>query len=299
MQIITVLRSKRSAISIPSNGPNGAAIAMTLAYIKLVVTVMPCLINNVGIHISVRLRYGGINRSRNAARARTGSGNAGSGKGRPYSRSTRASSRFITASASSMRPFCASQRGLSGKRRRIHHTTIAPTTPKRHDRHRAETDSLRKGRCATTHVLRHELGDVRADRHDLHANANPRDEAPEVQPKRRVLERHDDVGRGVPEQRPGEDRAPPETVGEKTACRRANEQAGKQRRDETRHAARAEQTVRRRGQNAATHETRRDVAGEHQVIQLEEKPEAQQHHQLPDRARGGQAVEPRGNARTA
>ncbi|AJX68726.1 hypothetical protein DM50_3672 [Burkholderia mallei] len=45
---ITVLRSKRSAIARPINGPIGAASAITLEYMRLVVTVIPCLISSVG-----------------------------------------------------------------------------------------------------------------------------------------------------------------------------------------------------------------------------------------------------------
>src|ERR1700728_4751237 len=45
---ITVLRSKRSPIKRPIIGPIGAANAITLEYIRLVVIVMPCLISSVG-----------------------------------------------------------------------------------------------------------------------------------------------------------------------------------------------------------------------------------------------------------
>ena len=45
---ITDLRSKRSAITRPISGPIGAASAITLEYIRLVVIVMPCLISSVG-----------------------------------------------------------------------------------------------------------------------------------------------------------------------------------------------------------------------------------------------------------
>ena len=58
----------------------------------------------------------------------------------------------------------------------------------------------------------------------------------------------------------------------------------------------AEQADGRRREDAAFHEARRDVAGVQQVVEFEEEAEAQQHDQLPDGARGGQAVEPRGDA---
>src|SRR6059058_6449553 len=78
-----------------------------------------------------RDEYGGFNTSLNLATGWTGTsiGGSGGGSARPYSAATFASILPITRSASSMRPFCASQRGLSGTARRMNHTMTAPPAP--------------------------------------------------------------------------------------------------------------------------------------------------------------------------
>jgi hypothetical protein len=172
--------------------------------------------------------------------------------------------------------------------RRVRHQQVRE---ERDHRHRDEPDRLLARECAAADLLRHQLGDVRADRHHLDAEAETDDEAPEVQPAGRVLERHHDVGGRVPQQRPREDRTASEAIGEKAACDRADEQAREQRRDEARDARGAEQPVRGRRQDAALHEARRDVAAVQQIVEFEEEAEAQQHDELPDAAGGRQAVE--------
>ena len=95
--------------------------------------------------------------------------------------------------------------------------------------------------------------------------------------RRRRLERQHDVGRRVPQQRIGEDRPPPEFVGEKTAGDRADEQAGEQCGDEARHPGRAEQARRRWRQDAGLDEAWRDVGRKQEVVELEKEAEAEQH----------------------
>ena len=54
--------------------------------------------------------------------------------------------------------------------------------------------------------------------------ADARQEAPKIAPEGCAPEGHEDIGRRIPEQRIGEDRAPAVFVGQKTAGYRADEQ---------------------------------------------------------------------------
>ncbi|AJX69417.1 hypothetical protein DM50_3671 [Burkholderia mallei] len=122
--------------------------------------------------ITVRLRYGGTHMSANRPRGAMGSAGAGGGSGRPYSASTFASSAASTRSASSSRPCCASQRGLSGNWRRIHQTKIAPcapisTTQRQPSRPNGACGTSRYASSATT-------GTATKPTACSHANARPR-----------------------------------------------------------------------------------------------------------------------------
>ncbi len=83
----------------------------------------------------------------------------------------------------------------------------------------------------------------------------------------------------------------PKPVGEPAADQGADEQPREQGRHEARHAAGAEQPGRGRREDPGLHEARGDVAGEQQVVELEEEAEAEQRHEAPDRPRRRQAVE--------
>jgi hypothetical protein len=88
------------------------------------------------------------------------------------------------------------------------------------DRHADEADRLVDRKGAPAKALGRKLTQIGADGHHLDAEANAGDEAPEVQARGVVLERDHDVGRRVPEKRPGEDRPAAEAVGEKVAKKR-------------------------------------------------------------------------------
>ncbi len=167
---------------------------------------------------------------------------------------------------------------------------------KRHHRHRRKADCLLAGESAAANLLGDQFGNVRADRHQFDANSDTGKKAPEIEPCGAVLKGHHYIGHGVPQQRIREDRAASEAIGEKATRNRADEKPRKKRGDKTRHTRRAEQAVRGRGQQPALDESWRDVAGVQQIIELEEKAEAQQHDELPDGARGRQTVESCGNA---
>ena len=90
-----------------------------------------------------------------------------------------------------------------------------------------------------------------------------------------VLEGHDYAGDGVPEQRVSENGAAAETVGDETDQRGSDEQPGEHGRDELSDA-------RGRRQNAGPHQSRRDVAGEEDVVELEKAPQRDQRDARPN-----------------
>ena len=222
--------------------------------------------------------------------------------------------RSAIASASSSLPCVASQRGLSGTRRRIHQTKTAPSAPisttqrqpsspsgaigtSCHARNATtgtahELDHLVVGKGAAAERFRHELREIGVDGDELDADADTGDEAPEIEPEGIGLERHDDARHRVPQQREREDRAPAEAIGGKAEQQRAEEETGEERRDEARDAAGAEQPRRGRRQDTLRHKARRDVAGEQEIVELEEAAEREQQHAPPQRGRHRQAIEP-------
>jgi hypothetical protein len=176
-------------------------------------------------------------------------------------------------------------------------TQRQPSSPSTRGRHQEEREDRRDGRGrehhhlveghrAAAHVLGHQFGDVGVDGHDLHADADARDEAPEYDAFARVLQRHDGRARAVPQQRIGEHRAAPEAVRKKAQEEGPDEQAREGRRDEARDALEAEKGLRGRCEHTALGHAWGDIAREDQVIDLEEAAEGdQQHH--PPQVRGG------------
>ena len=79
---------------------------------------------------------------------------------------------------------------------------------------------------------RDQLGDVGVDRHQLDADADAGDEAPQIDAEAGVLERHDRGGDRVPDQGEGEHGPPSVVVGDVAQADRADEQAGEQREHE-------------------------------------------------------------------
>ena len=110
-----------------------------------------------------------------------------------------------------------------------------PPREERHDRHGDEHHRPLDDEGAPAHPARHELGDVGVDGDDLDSDADPGDEPPHPHPARAGLERHDHRGRAVGKQRPGEDRAAAEPVGEKAeTCRRTVRRRSRPRRHRSR-----------------------------------------------------------------
>ena len=161
----------------------------------------------------------------------------------------------------------------------------------RDDRHADEADRLVDRKGASPNGLWRELAQIGADGHHLDAEADAGDEAPEIEAGGVALQRHHDVGRRVPEKRPGEDRPPAEPVGEKATKNCPNEEAGEQGGDEARHPRRAEEAGGRGGQQAGLDQTRRDIGRKQEVVELEEHAEAEQHDDRPDRAGWRQPVD--------
>ena len=86
----------------------------------------------------------------------------------------------------------------------------------------------------------HQFGKIGVDGDQFDAHADAGDEAPQVEAKCMVLERHDDAGDGVPEQRVSEDGAAAETVRHETDERGSDEEPGKHGGDEPGDAGGAE-----------------------------------------------------------
>ncbi len=161
----------------------------------------------------------------------------------------------------------------------------------RHDRHGGELHHLVEGEGAAAHVLGHQLGDVGVDRHQLHADADTRDQPPQAHAEPRGLERHDQGRGAVPQQRDGEDDAPAVAVRHEAEPGGADEQSGEGGGHEQRGAA--EHAQRDVGEQPRAHQPRHHVSGDEQVVELEQPAQREQRHQLPDVGRGRQAVEPR------
>jgi hypothetical protein len=145
---------------------------------------------------------------------------------------------------------------------------------------------------AATHPARHQLGDIGVDGDDLDADADAGEKPPQQHAAGCGLACHRHRRRGIAEQRPGEDRAPSEPVGEKTQKEGADEQPGKGRRHKRADPRKTEKGLGRGGQQSAAGKARRDVAGKEQVIDLEPAAERQQDHQTPHIGRSWQAFEP-------
>src|SRR5450759_3298913 len=76
----------------------------------------------------------------------------------------------------------------------------------------AELYDLVHSEGAASKMFGHEFGDVGVNSHQLNADADAGDHAPGDDANRCVLEGHDDGGSRVPQQRAGENHAPPEPV---------------------------------------------------------------------------------------
>ncbi len=134
-------------------------------------------------------------------------------------------------------------------------------------------DSLIDGEGAAAQVGRHHFREKRVYRYQLHADTDSGDEAPQVEPKDIVLESHDDARHRVPKQRVSEDGAATETVGDETDQRRSDEESREHGRDKSRDAGSGKKAGRGGRQDAGADQAWRDVAGEKDVVELEETAE--------------------------
>src|SRR5271154_4349198 len=114
------------------------------------------------------------------------------GSSAPNSAATRSSISATVRSASDMWPRAISQRGLSGRLRRINQTMIAPTDPSNTTQRQP---SIPKGLRGTRS---HELGDECIDRYQLDPDADAGNHSPDQDSRGACLESHDDRTDGVP-----------------------------------------------------------------------------------------------------
>ena len=152
-------------------------------------------------------------------------------------------------------------------------------------------------------MARDQLRDEGVDRHQLHADADAGDEAPQVDAEAGGLERHDQRAGGVPEQGEGEDEAPAIGVGDPAEGHGAEPQAGEQREHEgagAGHLERRQDTEDAEGvgrEQACLGHAGDDIGGQEQVVEFEAGAQRDQDNQLPHVATARQAVEPGGQLR--
>ena len=153
---------------------------------------------------------------------------------------------------------------------------------KRDHRHGAKLDGLIDRERAAAQVGRHQFRQIGVDGDQLDADADAGDEAPQVEAEDIVLERHDDARDGVPEQRVSEDGAAAETVGHEADERGSDEESGEHGGDEARDAGGAEEAGRGGRQDAGADQAGGDVAGEEDIVELEEAAQGDEGNARPD-----------------
>ena len=162
---------------------------------------------------------------------------------------------------------------------------------KRHDGDGGELHDLVEREGAAAEFLRHDLGDVGVDGHELDADAHAGKKPPQIEAQRRRLKRHHGGRRHVPKERQREDRAAPEAVGEEAQERRADEKACEKRRDESRDTVRVEEAFRGEHEDVRVHEARRDIARQEHVVEFEEAAQRQKRDARPGGGVRGQPIE--------
>ncbi len=114
-----------------------------------------------------------------------------------------------------------------------------------------------------------------------------------------ILQAHQHRCCGVPEQCEGEDRAATEAVGELAEQAGAEKQPEKGGRRERGLVGHAKRPLRACGKDPFLDQSRADVGGLEQVVQLKEATDGQQRHEPPDRCHCRQAVDAGRNQRGA
>ena len=151
----------------------------------------------------------------------------------------------------------------------------------RHRRHGGERDALTDGEGAAALRRRHQLRQQGVDGHLLQPHPDGGDEAPQIDADGAVLERHDGRGQRIPDQRNREDGAPPHPVGDKAEADTAQPHARKGAEDEKSDAIGREKTGGVGREQAAGHQSRRDIGGHQQVVEFERAAQRDQDHQPP------------------
>jgi hypothetical protein len=154
----------------------------------------------------------------------------------------------------------------------------------RDNRHNRELHALIERERSATDVPWHQFRDVGVDGDQLHADTDASDHAPQADAKAGALERHDQRGGAIRQHGEGEDRPPSVFVSDKPKDESSDEQAEEGRGDEQRRTR--EHPDRHPGQKPSLHQSRSDVAGHEQVVELEHSTEGQQRNHQPDVARG-------------
>src|SRR5690348_10193840 len=111
-----------------------------------------------------------------------------------------------------------------------------------------------------------DLRDVRIDRDDLHADADAREQPPDVDGERAARQRHEQRREGVEDERPRERRPPSELVGDPAEEQRPHEHPGKAGADERRETGRP---LGERREQLLAIETERDVRRHEEIVRLE------------------------------
>ena len=169
----------------------------------------------------------------------------------------------------------------------------------RHAGHRQELQEKRERKCGPAHVTRYQFGQVGIDGHQFDAQPDPHHKAQHDHCRGSALQAHGHRGGGVPDQRHGEHQAAAEAIGKGAEQGGPDEQTKKGRRGKRGLIGHAEGAVIAAGKDAVANEPRADIGGLEQVVQLEETAQRQQPDQPPQRGAGGQAVDARGDLRTA
>ena len=137
-------------------------------------------------------------------------------------------------------------------------------------------DQRRGGKRYAASLPRHQFGQIGIDGDELDADADAGKKAPDHQADIAGLQRHDEGGDAVPDQRIGEDGPPAEIVGQWSQPLGADEHADEGRRDEARIAVDVEEPLGGRHHEPRLVEAGCDERDQAVVEHVEEGPERQQ-----------------------
>ena len=165
-------------------------------------------------------------------------------------------------------------------------------------RHRAKRDELVGSEGATAFTRRDQLRDVGVDRHQLDAQGNSGDKAPQIGAEAGGLEGQDQGGDRISDQRPDEDGASAEPVRGRAENDAADEQPGESCENESAGAGHAEpcqppeDAERSRGEQPGITHPGNNVGREEEIIELEHPAKRQQQDHGPHVTGRRQPIQP-------